>query len=164
MINMDSFEELIGLKVDEVDLDESDDFIFFAGYKYKNCGQRYPASKLKLADLNYFDFIEFSDLFKSEAIFIIWYDEGSRVITDLEIYYLSNDFNVLFKDYYHILSAIRDGMAHKLREGDTRYLGASRLTEKVRQPNSDVFANRRELVLKKKYLQKILNEISVKCK
>ena len=161
---MDSFEELIGRKVDEVDFDGSDDFIFKVGYLYKNCGQRYPASKLKLADLNYFDFIEFRDLFKSEAIFIIWYDEDSRVITDLEIYYLSNDFDVLFKDYYHILSAIRNGMAHKLREGDTRYLGASRLSEKVCQPNSDVMANRRELVLKKKYLQKILNEISVKCK
>ncbi|MDO5860994.1 hypothetical protein [Methanobrevibacter sp.] len=161
---MDSFEELIGLNVDDVDLDESDDFIFCLGYKYKNCGQRYPATKLKLADLDYFNFIEFVELFKSEAIFIIWYDEKSRIITDLEIYYLSNDFDVLFKDYYYILSAVRDGNAHKLREGDTKYLGASRMNEKVRQPNSDILANRRELVLKRKYLQKILNEISVRCK
>ena len=159
---MDSFEELIGLKIDDVDLDESDDFIFSVGYKYKNCGQRYPASKLKLCDLDYFNFIEFTDLFKNEAIFLIWFDDNSRMITDLEIYYLSNDFDVLFSDYYFILSVIRNGNAHKLREGDTKYLGASRLSEKVEQPNSDMLANKRELVLKKRYLSKILKEISFK--
>ncbi len=158
---MDSFEKLIGLDVDEVDLNESEDFIFLIGYKYKNCGQRYPATKLKLADLDYFNFIEFTDLFPSEAIFLVWFDEETRKITDFEIYYLSNDFDVLFSDYYYILSEIRNGNAHRLRQGDTKYLGASRLNEKVPQPNSDHLAEKRELVLKKRYLQKILNEISI---
>ena len=72
---------------------------------------------------------------------------------------MSNDFNILFDDYKTIKKAIDDGEAHKLREGDTRYLGALRLNEKVPQPNSDILANKRELVLKKKYLQKIINEI-----
>lgn len=76
---------------------------------------------------------------------------------------MSNDFDVLFRDYYYIKKAIDNGEAHKLREGDTKYLGASRLDEKVPQPNSGILANRRELVLKKKYLQKIINEISIKC-
>lgn len=160
---MDSFEDLIGMNISDIDLDESDDFIFSLGYKYKNCGMRYPASKLKLADLDYFDFIEFSELFKSESIFLIWHDE-SGIITDLEIYYLSDDFDVLFIDYYKIKKAVDNGEAHKLREGDTKYLGASRLSDKVPQPNSSEFANKRELVLKKKYLQKILNEISFICK
>lgn len=160
---MDSFEDLIGMNISDIDLDESDDFIFSLGYKYKNCGMRYPASKLKLADMDYFDFIEFSELFKSESIFLIWHDE-SGIITDLEIYYLSDDFDVLFIDYYKIKKAVDNGEAHKLREGDTKYLGASRLSDKVPQPNSSEFANKRELVLKKKYLQKILNEISFICK
>ena len=160
---MDSFEDLIGMNISDIDLDESDDFIFSLGYKYKNCGMRYPASKLKLADLDYFDFIEFSELFKSESIFLIWHDE-SGIITDLEIYYLSDDFDVLFIDYYKIKKAVDNGEAHKLREGDTKYLGASRLSDKVPQPNSSEFANKRELVLKKKYLQKILNEISFDCR
>lgn len=77
---------------------------------------------------------------------------------------MSNDFDVLFKDYYYIKKAIDNGEAHKLREGDTKYLGASRLDEKVSQPNSDELANKRELVLKKKYLQKIINEISLNCR
>ena len=157
---MDSFKDLIGRNVNEIDLDESPDFILVTlGYLYKNCGKRYPSSKLKLADLDYFNIITFSQLFKKEAIFIIWHDE-SGLITDLEIYYLSNDFDVLFRDYYFIKKAIDNGKAHKLREGDTKYLGASRLAEKVPQPNSDKLANKRELVLKKKYLQKIINEIS----
>ena len=160
---MDSFEALIGKNINDVVLNESTTF-FTAPleYSYKGCGRRYPTSKFKLADLDYFDLIEFSDLFRFEAILIIWYCD--EVITDLELYYLSNDFDVLFKDYYYIKKAIDDGKAHTLREGDTKYLGASRLDEKVPQPNSDVLANRRELVLKKRYLQKILNEMPFKCR
>ena len=162
---MDSFKHHIGKNVDEVDLDESSDFILAKiGYWYKNCGMRYSAQKLKLSDLDYFDMVSFSDLFSSEVLFIIWYECESRIITDLEIYYLSNDFDVLFRDYYKILSAVRSGNAHNLREGDTRYLGASRLSEKVPQPNSDKLANKREIVLKKKYLDRILGEISIQCK
>lgn len=157
---MDSFEALIGKDINDVALDESQTF-FISPLKYstKLCGRRYPQSKFKLADLDYFNLISFSELFRKEAILIIWYNEDD-VITDLEIYHLSNDFDILFKDYYYIKKAIDNGEAHKLREGDTRYLGASRLGEKVAQPNSDKLANKRELVLKKKYLQKIINEIS----
>lgn len=160
---MDSFEALIGKNINEVVLNESTTF-FIAPleYFYKNCGKRYPASKFKLADLDYFNLIEFYELFKYESILIIWY--CNDIITDLELYYLSNDFDVLFGDYYIIKKAIDRGEAHKLREGDTKYLGASRLNEKVPQPNSDKLANRRELVLKKKYLQKIINELGFKCR
>ena len=156
---MDSFEALIGKDINEVTLNESTTF-FIAPLKYstKLCGRRYPATKLKIADLDYFNLISFSELFKKEAILIIWYNEDN-IITDLEIYYISNDFDILFMDYYKIKKAIDEGQAHNLTEGDTRYLGASRLDEKVPQPNSDRLANKRELVLKKKYLQKIINEI-----
>ena len=160
---MDSFEALIGKNINYVVLNESTTFFVApVEYFYKNCGKRYPASKFKLADLNYFDPIDFTDLFKFESILIIWY--CNEIITDLELYYLSNDFDVLFMDYYRIKKAIDNGDAHKMREGDTKYLGASRLNEKVPQPNSDKLANKRELVLKKKYLQKMLNEMGFKCR
>jgi hypothetical protein len=156
---MDSFEQLIGKDINEVDLNESSTF-FIAPIEYntKHCGRRYPSSKFKIADIDYFNLITFSELFKKEAILIIWY-RYDGVITDLEVYYLSNDFDVLFRDYYYIKKAIDNGEAHRLREGDTKYLGASRINEKVPQPNSDKLANKREFVLKKKYLQKIINEI-----
>ena len=159
---MDSFEALIGKNISDVVLNESETF-FVAPleYFYKNCGMRYPSSKLKLADLDYFNLISFSELFKYESILIVWHD-STGLITDLELYHLSNDFDVLFEDYYNIKKAIDNGEAHRLREGDTRYLGASRLSDMVAQPNSDSLANKRELVLKKKYLQKILNEIRFK--
>lgn len=160
---MDSFEALIGKSIDEVALDESDTFfIALLPYSTKHCGRRYPSSKFRLAELDYFNMIPFSELFKKEAILIIWHDQ-TGLITDLEMYYLSNDFDVLFSDYYYIKKAIDNGLAHELTEGDTRYLGASRLNEKVPQPNSDRLANKREFVLKKKYLQKIINEISFNC-
>jgi hypothetical protein len=159
---MDSFEALIGKNINDVVLNESETF-FVAPleYFYKNCGMRYPASKFKLADLDYFNFISFSELFKYESILIVWHD-STGLITDLELYHLSNDFDVLFEDYYYIKKAIDNGEAHRLRECDTRYLGASRISDMVAQPNSDSLANKRELVLKKKYLQKILNEIRFK--
>lgn len=156
---MDSFEQLIGKNINEISLNESTNF-FIAPIKYNNklCGRRYPITKFKLVDLDYFNLISFSQLFKHETILILWYNENETV-TDLEIYYLSNDFDILFADYYTIKKAIDNGQAHNLTEGDTKYLGASRLPEKVPQPNSDKLANKRELVLKKKYLQKIINEI-----
>lgn len=160
---MDSFEALIGKNINDVVLNESATFFVAAlEYHYKNCGRRYPAGKFKLADLDYFDLIEFSNLFKYEAILIIWYYDD--IITDLELYYLSNDFDVLALDYYKIKKAIDNGDAHKLREGDTKYLGAARLDEMVCQPNSEVMANKRELVLKKRYLEKIINEMGYKCR
>lgn len=160
---MDSFEALIGKNINEVTLNESKTF-FIAPLEYffKNCGKRYPVSKYKLTDLDYFNLISFSELFKKEAILIIWHDK-TGLITDLEIYHLSNDFDVLFSDYYHIKKAIDNGEVHNLTEGDTKYLGASRLNEKVPQPNSDRLANKRELVLKKRYLQKILDEMGFRC-
>lgn len=159
---MDSFKQIIGKNINEVDLDESPDF-FIAALEYdtKLCGKRYPSSKFKIADLDYFNMISFSELFRKDKIVIIWYHDD--IITDLEFYHLENDFDVLFSDYYIIKKAIDNGLAHELTEGDTKYLGASRLSDKVSQPNSERLANKRELVLKKKYLQKIINEISIKC-
>ena len=155
---MDSFERLIGKNIDDVSLNESSTF-FIAPIEYnsKLCGRRYPSSKFTLADIDYFNLIPFSQLFQKEAILIVWY-RGDGVITDLEVYHLSNDFDVLVDDYCYIKKAIDDGEAHNLREGDTHYLGASRLSEKVSH-NSHRQAHKREFVLKKKYLQKIINEM-----
>ena len=156
---MDSFKQLLGKNINEVSLDESPDFLIAKlRYSYKLCGRRYPTEKFRLADIDYFNIISFEDLFKKECMFIIWYNE-SYIITDFEIYYLSNDFKILKKDYDYIKKTIESGDAHKLREGDTMYLGASRLNQKISQPYNNVSANKRQFVLKKKYLQNIINEI-----
>ncbi|MBE6498957.1 MAG: hypothetical protein E7Z80_00200 [Methanobrevibacter thaueri] len=156
---MNSFEALIGKKITQITLNESSTF-FIAPLQYnsKHCGKRYPSSKFKLTDIDYFNLMPFKKLFEKQSIFIIWYDEN-QIITDLEIYHLINDIETLFKDYQYIKKTIDKGEAHKLTEGDTQYLGASRLKEKTPQPNSTRMANKREFVLKKKYLQKIIDEI-----
>lgn len=156
---MNSFEAFIGKNINEVTLNESQTF-FIAPLKYstKVCGRRYPSSKYKLADIDYFNLISFSELFNRESILIVWHDQDG-IITDLEIYHLINDLDSLYDDYCIIKKAIDDGEAHKLREGDTKYLGASRLNEKVAQPHSEKLADKREFVLKKKYLQKIIDEM-----
>lgn len=160
---MDSFEHLIGKNINDVSLNESSAF-FTAPlqYSYRNCGKRYPSSKHRLCEIDYYNIISFEELFKKEAILIIWYTcDGT--ITDLELYYLSNDFEVLRDDYERIVQSVLNGEAHLIREGDTTYLGASRINEKTTQPYNDKFADKREFVLKKRYLQKILNEMEIKC-
>lgn len=156
---MNSFEAFIGKNINEVTLNESQTF-FIAPLKYstKLCGRRYPQDKFKIADIDYFNLISFSQMFSRESILIVWYNEDG-IITDLEVYHLSNDLDVLLEDYNTIKKSIDEGKAHILTEGDTKYLGASRLKEKVAQPNSDKLANKRQFVLKKKYLQKIIDEM-----
>ena len=157
---MDSFERLVGKNINEVSLNESTNFFLAPlSYSTKHCGRRYPKDKFKIADLDYFNLISFEDLFFKRSILIIWYDE-TGLITDLEIYHLSNDFEILYNDYLTIKRAIDEGNAHDIREGDTMFLGAARLAEKVCQPNSTKPANKRVFVLKKKYLQKIINEFA----
>lgn len=157
---MNSFEAFIGKNINEVTLNESITF-FVAPLKYstKHCGRRYLQDKFKIADIDFFNLISFSQLFNREAILIVLYGEDN-IIADSGIYYLSNDFDILFDDYTIIKKAIDDGEVHLLTEGDTKYLGASRLNEKIPQPNSKKLANKRVFVLKKKYLQKIFDEIN----
>ena len=94
---MDSFKHLIGKNINTLCLNESTKF-FQAPLKYstKLCGKRYPSSKFKLADIDYFNLMSFEELFKKESILIIWYNDN-EIITDLELYCLSNDFNEIVK-------------------------------------------------------------------
>jgi len=119
---MDSFEALIGKNINDVVLNESETF-FVAPleYFYKNCGMRYPASKFKLADLDYFNFIGFSELFKYESILIVWHD-STGLITDLELYHLSNELsknhpNQVFQKllfYFQIFGSYHSNQQHIL--------------------------------------------------
>jgi len=133
-------------------------FKYLISYKFKNCGKRYPTSNFKLSEIDYFNPIPFEDLFSERKMLFLWYNENS-MITDIEVYDIFDDIEVLLNDYEHIIKLIDSGEAHNLRQGDTKYLGASRLNGKVPQPNNDRSAQKREFVLNKFYLQKILNEI-----
>ena len=133
-------------------------FKYLIQYKYKNCGKRYPATNFRLCEIDYFAPKSFEELFPSRKLMILWNNENS-LITDFEIYDIFDDLEMLLNDYEYIIKSIDDGDVHNLRQGDTKYLGAMRLNEKVKQPNNDKLAQKREFVLTKNYLQKILNEI-----
>lgn len=159
---MDELEALIGKSVSEIDskmLAGLESIGFKVGvleYKYKNCGVRYPADSFRLSDIDFNDLISFEKLFDFEKLFIFWH--FNDVITDFEIYDITSDIDILKKDYGLIKAKIDDGEAHNIRSGDTELLAAKRLDDTI--PINGRKANRREFVLKKKYLQKMLNQIS----
>ena len=160
---MDELERLIGKSVFEINSEiiESLEGINFKvailEYKYKNCGVRYPASPLKLAPIDYSDVISFEKLIYFDKLFIFWH--FNDIITDLEIFDISLDLNSLKSDYELIMDKIKNGQAHEIRQGDTKFLAAKRLEETVFVNDKKV--NKREFVLKKTYLQKILKEIKL---
>ena len=160
---MDELEDLIGKSIDEIDDDIIDTLdgigikVAILKYNYKNCGVRYPSSSLKLMRIDYDNVISFDDLFDFERIFIFWHYK--RTITDLEIFDITPDKDLFKKDYDLILSKINNGEAHNIRAGDTKLLAAERLDETVLVNNKKT--NLRIFVLKKYYLQKMLNEIKL---
>ena len=160
---MDELEDFIGKSITEITSDiltsfESIDVkAAVLEYKYKNCGVRYPSDSLKLADIDYNNVISFDDLFNFNKIFIFWHFKGT--ITDLEIFDITSDRNLLKKDYDLILSKISNNEVSFIRAGDTRLLAAERLNEEVSLNGRKV--NKRAFVLKKYYLQKILNELKL---
>lgn len=160
---MDELEDFIGKPITEISSDILTSFESIGvkaavlEYKYKNCGVRYPSASLKLADIDYDNVILFDDLFNFDKIFIFWHFKGT--VTDLEIFDITSDRDLLKKDYDLILSKIMNGEASLIRAGDTRLLAAERLNEEVFLNDRKV--NMRVFVLKKYYLQKILNELKL---
>ena len=160
---MDELESLIGKSIFEIDSEikkslKSLNFkIAVLEYKYKNCGARYPADSFKLASIDYDHVITFDELINFNKIFIFWY--FNNIVTDLEIFDLTFDLDNLKSDYDLILSKIKNGQAHNIRQGETKFLAAKRLNEYVFINNKKV--NKREFVLKKSYLQIILKEMKV---
>ncbi len=158
---MDELESLIGKSISEIDEEiikslKSIDFkVAILEYKYKNCGQRYPIHPFKLDIIDYNNVISFDELIYFRKIFIFWHFKGQ--ITDIEVFDITSDLDKLKADYDLIVSKIENNEAFNLRQGDTKYLAAKRLNETLVLNNKNV--NKRDFVLKKSYLQKILNEI-----
>ena len=158
---MDELENLIGKSIFEIDIQiinalESLNFkTAILEYKYKNCGVRYPADSLELAPIDYDDVIGFDELIDFDKLFIFWH--FNETITDIEIFDITLDLDKLKSDYDLISGKIQNNQAHEIRQGDTKFLAAKLLDEKVSINNRKV--NKRQFVLKKTYLQKILKEI-----
>ncbi len=160
---MDFLEDLIGKNISQIDEDIIDAFasinvkVAILEYKYKNCGKRYPSSSFRLAGIDFTNPLSFDELFDFDKLFIFWHFKGT--ITDLELFDITLEKDVLKKDYDFIIDKIEKGQAHNLRAGDTMFLAAKRLNDEILI--NGVKTNKRDFVLKVKYLQKILDEIKL---
>lgn len=160
---MDELESLVGKSIFDIGSDIPDAFksigirVAILGYKYKNCGKRYPSDSFKISSIDFSNPISFDELFDFDKLFIFWH--FNQTITDLELFDISPDKDILRADYDHIIDMIENGEAHNLRYGNTRFLAAKRLDDEILLNNK--ITNKRDFVFKVDYLQRILDEIKL---
>lgn len=127
--------------------------------------------RLSLSMIDYMTVInedfKFSKLiFKNKKLLIIWYeydpkyknDKGNFVIYNFQLYDMSIDEDVFENDFNFIKNKVKSGLAHKLSEGDTSYLGAATKGngQTKEQPNSTERAKPRAFALKQSYMTGVL--------
>lgn len=147
-----------------------------AGYIKNKNGTISAKERLVLGKINYNEIIneEFNYsklLFKSKKILIIWYEYKKNiniqnfVITDYQLYDMSNDELIIKNDFQMIKEKILKGKAHLLSEGDTSYLGActkgASSKDRTVQPFSDIKAMPRAFSLKNSYITGILRNMNL---
>lgn len=144
------------------------------GYKKNKKGEKSAKERVSLSKIDYNKIIneeyEYSKLIsKNKKILFIWYlyekgkDIGDFLITDYQLYDMSQDEETIRNDFYIIKQKVKDGRAHELSESDTSYLGACTKArtskDRTTQPNSEIDAKPRAYSLKNSYMTGILNSI-----
>ena len=139
----------------QADFDEIGVELKVTGYVKSKTGKLRAKERVSLSKIDYFNIIneeyQFSKLIsKNKKILFIWYlyekgkDIGDFVITDYQLYDMSQDEEVFKNDFKLIQEKVKKGLAHELSEGDTSYLGActKAATSDIRtkQPNSHILA------------------------
>ena len=144
------------------------------GYKKNTKGEKSAKERVSLSKIDFNKIVneeyEYSKLiYKNKKILFIWYfyekgkDIGDFLITDYQLYDMSQDEETIKNDFYIIKQKVKDGRAHELSEGDTSYLGACTKArtskDRTSQPYSDIPAKPRAYSLKNSYMSGILNSI-----
>lgn len=160
----------------QADFDEIGVELKVSGYIKTKKGKIRAKERVSLSMIDYFDIInedyEFSKLIsKNKKILFIWYlyepkkDIGDFIITDYQLYDMSQDEDIIKNDFEMIKEKVNLGLAHELSEGDTSYLGActKASTSNIRrkQPNSHILAKPRAFSLKNSYMTGILRSINI---
>ena len=113
-------EKLIGKSVNDI---PETFFKYLVGYKFKNCGKRYPSTNLSLGEIDYFAPERFEKLFRERKIIILWYN-GELIITDLEIYDIFDDLEDLLDACPLCLHTVCYGGRPKAAGADRHLAGA----------------------------------------
>ena len=144
------------------------------GYKKNKKGEKSAKERVSLSKIDFNKIVnedyEYSKLiYKNKKILFIWYfyekgkDIGDFLITDYQLYDMSQDEETFRNDFYIIKEKVKSGRAHELSEGDTSYLGACTKArtskDRTRQPYSSILAKPRAYSLKNSYMTGILNSI-----
>lgn len=136
-------------------------------------GERLVISMISNAEPVIDDFYSSHLITKLQLILFILYlrvRENKKV--DYQINYVSlfsilseesqNDLKIIIDDYKKIITKIKEGRAHELSEGDTKYLGACTKGQTAtkslqKQYYSDIPAKRRAFSLKQSYMTYLIN-------
>ncbi len=161
----------------KADFEELDIELKVTGYVKNKNGSLRAKERLVLSKINFNEIIHetFASshvLGKCRKMLIIWYEYDSTkeakdfLITDYQLYDMTNDFEIFNNDFEIIKGKVLDGRAHELSEGDTSYLGACTKartsSDRTTQPFSDILPKPRAYSLKNAYMTGILREINEK--
>ncbi len=132
-----------------------------------------PKERISLEMINYLTLLEegFEKSFyrKNRELLIIFYlDEGEEFVGDKKIMgsklwtYPPEDLRIIREDWNIIADKVRNGLAHEISCGDTRYIeaspkGAGHGKGMRAQPYSDIKAKPRAFALKNRYVSFIWN-------
>ena len=155
------------------DFEELDIELKVTGYVKNKNGSLRAKERLVLSKINFNEIV--NETFESSHVLgkcrkmlIIWYEYDSTkeakdfIITDFQLYDMTNDFNIFSNDFEIIKAKVLEGRAHELSEGDTSYLGACTKArtsaDRTTQPFSDILTKPRAYSLKNAYMTGILRE------
>ena len=157
----------------KADFEELDIELKVTGYVKNKNGSLRAKERLVLSKINFNEIVnetfESSHVLgKCKKMLIIWYEYDPKkeakdfLITDYQLYDMSNDFEIFNNDFEIIKGKVLEGKAHELSEGDTSYLGActkaKTSADRTTQPFSDVMPKPRAYSLKNAYMTGILRE------
>ncbi|MFT4312215.1 MAG: Sau3AI family type II restriction endonuclease [Candidatus Woesearchaeota archaeon] len=136
--------------------------------------ERLVFSIIDYMSLIYEDWESCSFLEKNKLILLIFYLwEKDKEILEYIIKYVtlwnvtSHDFEIIRQDWEIIVKKVKNGKAHEISEGDTKYLAACRKgaggnSDWRNQPNSSIKALQRAFSFKPKYMNVILDILQEK--
>jgi DNA mismatch repair protein MutH len=146
------------------------------GLKKDRAGEYVAKERLKLGSINYSE-LENEDwttsaIFKKIKIMLILFYEYDENVNPVDRKFIASilyripmeDQHQIRQDWEKVREKVRQGKAHELSEGDTKYLGACRsgsggINEpKRKQPKSDIEAQSRAFCFKQSYLTGIYRQ------
>lgn len=143
-----------------------------SGFNTLKNGDWSAKERISLSQINYNTILNHpfemsSVVTKSSNLLFIWYeyvkneDIGNFIIKDFQLYNLNKVTPIIKNDYLLIQKKVKDGLAHKLSEGDTVILGAATkgaAGQKQTQPYSNELASTRAFSLKNSFLKGVLRQ------